>query len=208
MTSVLAFLDGLPPVLVYVVLGLGAAIENVLPPIPADTFVLAGGFISARGVASPVGVFLVTWLANAASALGVYWIGLRRGHAFFEAGPGSRLLSAHQLRSVSAFYERWGVLALLFTRFLPGLRVVAPVFAGVSGQPVWRVAPPVVLASAVWYGGLVWVGATARQQMAEADQWVNQVNKGFLAVALLAALVLFVWWRRTRAPNPSPGRDA
>ena len=40
MEQVLSTLAGLPPPLVYAVLGLGAALENLVPPVPADTFVV------------------------------------------------------------------------------------------------------------------------------------------------------------------------
>ena len=43
------WVDRVPNGLVYLVLGLGAAVENVLPAVPADTFVAFGGFLSAVG---------------------------------------------------------------------------------------------------------------------------------------------------------------
>ena len=47
--AVLSFFMGLPPLLIYLVLGAASALENIVPPIPADTFVLLGGFLSALG---------------------------------------------------------------------------------------------------------------------------------------------------------------
>ena len=84
MERVLAFFLGLPPLLLYLVLGVGAALENVVPPIPADTFVLLGGFLAARGGPDPWLVFLATWGGNVGSALLVYRLARRHG-------PGSRL---------------------------------------------------------------------------------------------------------------------
>ncbi len=39
----IAWLSGLPSIAVYSVIGLLAAIENVFPPVPADTAVVLGG---------------------------------------------------------------------------------------------------------------------------------------------------------------------
>ena len=55
----LAWLAGLPPAAVYVVLALLAVVENVVPPVPADAAVALGAFLSHRGVTTPLAVFLV-----------------------------------------------------------------------------------------------------------------------------------------------------
>ena len=47
MDGLLVWLRDVPPFLMYAVLAVGAAIENVVPLIPADTFVLLGGFFAA-----------------------------------------------------------------------------------------------------------------------------------------------------------------
>ena len=67
MEQALAFLDAQSPILIYLVLGVGSALENIFPPLPADTFVLLGGFLAGKGRATPWTVFVVTWLANVAS---------------------------------------------------------------------------------------------------------------------------------------------
>ena len=36
----------LPPALIYIAIGVGAAVENIVPPVPADTFVLLGAFLA------------------------------------------------------------------------------------------------------------------------------------------------------------------
>ena len=64
MNTILSFLGGQGPFLLYSLLGIGSALENFFPPIPADTFVLLGAFLAAGGRADAWTVFLVTWLAN------------------------------------------------------------------------------------------------------------------------------------------------
>jgi len=65
----LAWVEGIPDVVVYAALGGGAAVENVLPAVPADTFVVLGGFLSAVGDLQARWVFMATWLGNVASVL-------------------------------------------------------------------------------------------------------------------------------------------
>lgn len=199
--GVLSFLQGLHPALLYVVLGVGAGLENLVPPVPADTFVLLGGFLSAGGRVGPFGVFLATWGCNVASALAVYGVGHRYGRAFFSEGWGRHLLTPHQLQRMRGFYERWGILAIFFTRFLPGFRAVVPAFAGVSHLRFLPVAVPLVLASALWYGALVWLGATAGRNLGAIRDSLADANVVLLVVAAAAAVALGVWWHRTRHPR-------
>ncbi|NIR61361.1 MAG: hypothetical protein GWO02_18625, partial [Gammaproteobacteria bacterium] len=76
-------------------IGAGAAVENIIPPIPADTFVLFGAFLAAAGRADPLLVFLVTWLSNVTAAMGVYTLAYRYGRAFFRTAVGHWLLHPH-----------------------------------------------------------------------------------------------------------------
>lgn len=198
MSSILGFLAGLPVWLVYVVLGVGAALENLVPPVPADTFVLLGGFLAARGVGEPVWVFVVTWSANVASALAVWGAGRRYGVSFFREGAGRHVLHEGQLDRVRAFYDRWGVSAIFLTRFIPGLRAVVPAFAGVGGMPFLRVALPLSVASAIWYGALTWVGAVAGRNLDTILEWLSGVNRALLGVAVVLFVAVGVWWWRTR----------
>ena len=196
--DVLSALTALPPVLLYVILGAGAAVENVAPPIPADTFVLAGALLSARGSAQAWIVFLVTWLPNVASASAVYLVARRYGRSFFELPVARWLLHPHQLEQISGFYDRWGVPAIFISRFLPGLRAMVPVFAGVSGVRARSVIPPVVIASALWYGLLVYLGTAMGRNFDRLVEIFNSLNSVLLWVAVALAAALGVWWWRTR----------
>lgn len=191
-------LAALPPLAIYVVLGVGAATENLIPPIPADTFVLLGAFLAAAGRADLPLVFLCTWLPNVISALIVYGLARRFGEPFFRTGAGHWLLRPRQLRAVNRFYRRWGTPAIFFSRFLPAFRAVVPVFAGVSAVPLRRVALPVTVASAVWYGFLVWLGAMAGRNWSAILGYFDRTGRILLGIALVLLGAVAVWWFRTR----------
>ncbi|HUF50273.1 MAG TPA: DedA family protein [Longimicrobiales bacterium] len=188
----------LPPILIYLVIGAGAAVENFIPPIPADTFVLLGAFIAASGRADPITVFLVTWVFNVAAAVGVYWLAWRYGTGFFATSMGRFLLQPRQLRQIGSLYERWGVPAIFVSRFLPAFRALVPVFAGVTHVPLRRVLPPLALASALWYGALVYIGAMAGRNWDTIMLFLANVSTWLLAVAAVLVAAVAVWWWRTR----------
>jgi membrane protein DedA with SNARE-associated domain len=78
-----------------------------------------------------------------------------------------------------------------------------PVFAGVTHQSFAAVAVPVTVASAIWYGALVWLGVTAGGHLGVVGEWVAGTNHFLLVVALVVGLALGIWWLRTRRlPDP------
>ena len=206
MDAALDFLASLPAGLTYLVLGAGAALENIVPPVPADTFILLGGFLAVRGPADVVVVFLVTWLANTSGALLVYGAGHRFGPPFFDTRFGRLVLQPEQLSRLQRFYRRRGTPAIFFARFLPGLRAVVPAFAGVARLSFPSVALPIGVASAIWYGGLVWLGSVAGENLETMLEWYATANRLLLGIAFVIAAVIVLAWLRTRRRASDSGK--
>ncbi|MQA88844.1 MAG: hypothetical protein GEU90_01230 [Gemmatimonas sp.] len=201
----MAWLLGIPEWLLYLTLGLAAAVENVFPPVPADVMVLVGGVVAGAGPADASGLFLVVWLGNVGSALAIYWVGLHYGPRFFEGRLGRALLDPRQIHALARAYARYGFPIIFFSRFLPVFRPVVPAFAGVSRLGFWGTALPVALASAAWYGLLVYLGAAAGANWRAILSFFSQLG-GYLSIvaAVLVAALAWLWWR-TRAQKEGTG---
>lgn len=196
--SILTYLESLPPVALYIALGLAAAMENVLPPLPTDSVVAFGGFLAARGQASALGIFLATWTGNVAGACAVYAVFRRVGWGQHRLMRESGRWSAARLR---ALYDRYGLVALALSRFVPGARALVPPLAGSL-----RVAAPgfvgvLALASAVWYGVLTSVAYTAGANWETVQSRIVAMADGWTlaAAGIVAALVIWWWLARRRA---------
>ena len=190
---------GLPPAAVYFVIGLLAAVENVFPPVPADTAVAIGAFLSIGGKISAWAVFAVTWLANTISAVGVYVAGRTVGRAFFRGRIGRRLLPPRSIRRLERLYQHHGTWGIVLSRFVPGLRAVVPPFAGIARLGVGRTLLPLILASGVWYGTLTFLAVTLIGEFDEIARFVRGLNiVGVVAVGVVATAVLAIVWRRRR----------
>lgn len=198
MEALLRTLAGLPPILIYLVIGAGAAVENIIPPIPADTFVLIGAFLAAAGRANVWLVFIVTWIPNVASALATYAVARKYGQSFFSRPIGHWLLHPRQLQQIGRFYDRWGVFAIFGSRFLPAFRAMVPVFAGVTKVPFWKVFPPLAIASGLWYGALIFVGATAGRNFEAIIAAFDRASTVLLVVAGVLVGAFLWWWVRSR----------
>lgn len=186
----LNWLATLPPVAVYAMLALLAAVENVVPPVPADTAVALGAFLSHRGVISLPIVYAVTLVANIGGAAGVYFAARRYGRRLFATRTGQRLLSPSALAVVEREYLRFGILGIFFGRFLPGVRAVVPPFAGLANLGPWRALVPMATASAIWYGGVALVGAAIGAEWSRISAIIGEVNHTLAIVGVVVALVV------------------
>jgi membrane protein DedA with SNARE-associated domain len=192
----IAWMEGLPEALVYVVIGLMAGLENIFPPVPADVVALTGGFLAGRGVTDPVLSFLVVWTCNVGTALLMYWVGRRYGTSFFSGRVGKMILQPRQMVRLGALYQKHGGKVIFFSRYLPGFRAVVPVFAGTAQMGFFRAAIPIALASGLWYGLIVYLGATAGQNWEQIRAAVESSGRWLgIAAAILFAILGWYWWK-------------
>jgi len=198
--SVLRKLAELPAILIYLIIGAGAAVENFVPPIPADTFVLLGAFLASgeHGNGNLWAVFFVTWLSNIASAALVYVLANKYGQKFFDHKFGAMLINKRQMEQIDGFYDKYGIPAIFFSRFFPTLRAMVPVFAGVTHVPFLKVFIPLSLASAAWYGFVVYVGGVAGNNWDAVMKFFNKFSTVLLIIASVLLVAFAVWWIRSR----------
>ena len=194
----LGLVGRIPVETLYLVVGAGAAFENLFPPVPSDTFVVAGGVLADRGLLDAGVVFAVAWASNILLALSVFAAARRYGRDLFATRWGRWLLRPEQLARMGVFYARHGTITVLVSRFFPVFRVLVPVFAGITGLGFWRTAIPLGVASAVWYAALVGLGIVASRNVPRLVRTLQTVNSTFLIVALVLAVVVGVWWWRSR----------
>ncbi len=197
---ILDWLAHLPALPTYLVLMALSALENVFPPVPADTAVALGAFLAYRGEISVWLLGVSCWLANVGSATGMYVFARSHGAVFFRTGWGRHLLPPSAMEALEEAYERYGVMGIFLSRFLPGIRAAVTPFAGVVGMKPARAIIPAALASAIWYAFLVAVGSLLAHNWEAVKTTVADTNRalGLVAAAVTAAFAFWIW-RRSRA---------
>jgi membrane protein DedA with SNARE-associated domain len=195
-------LASLPLVPTYLVLMALSALENVFPPVPADTAVALGAFLARRGEVSVVPLAALCWLANVGSAAGTYVLARRHGRGFFRDGWGRKMMPPEVLAALEEAYERWGVAGIFLSRFLPGLRAAVTPFAGIAGLPAARALVPAAVASAIWYAFLAFAGYELAQNWDTVKALVADTNRALGIVALALAVAGALWLRHRSRRRP------
>jgi membrane protein DedA with SNARE-associated domain len=198
-----AFLDwlaGLPTLATYASLILLSALENVFPPVPADVAVALGAFLARRGEIDALLLGGLCWLANCGSAAWTYFLGRRHGTAFFASGWRRKLLPPEAMQALHDAYQRYGVVGIFVSRFLPGVRAAVTPFAGVAGLGPLRALVPAAIASAIWYALLIFAGTALGLQWTAIRDLVERVMGALSLAGALALVAAIAWlWRRRKA---------
>jgi membrane-associated protein len=153
--------------------------------LPGDTLLFAAGISLATGtITTPLGAFLV--VAPLAAILGNlvgYWIGYRAGPVVFDR-PESRLFKPEYVARAHDFFERFGSWTILIGRFVPIVRTVATVMAGVGRMRFSLYALYSVIGGIIWADGLLLLG----HQLGKVE--FVRAHKGWIDIAVVAVVVL------------------
>jgi len=180
-------------VLAYLVLALFAALEYVVPPLPGDTITLFGTFLAATAGYQVVWVYVCLTGGSIGGSLVAYAFGLWVGR-HEERWPrflrGERTRRA--VRGAIERFDRHGGAYLVVNRFLPALRAVFFVAAGMAELPLWKVVLFGGLSAALWTGLILAVGWTvgdnweALHDLSVQYTWWSLAAVGLVVVVLVA----------------------
>ncbi len=170
----------------------------VTPFLPGDSLLFAAGALAATG---KLDVWLVVLLLVAAAVLGNtvnYSIGRFIGPRVFRAEDRTgihRFLNRDYLDRAHAFFERYGGMAVVLTRFVPIIRTFVPFVAGAGAMRyhtfmLYNIA-----------GGVAWVGICVGAGYAFGNVPIVKENftlvaLGIVAVSLIPVLVEWLKHRK------------
>ena len=196
--GLLDWLSHVPLSALYLLMAAFAAVENVFPPVPADTVVALGSWLAARGQGSAFWAFFATWVGNVIGAGAMYAVGRRHGTAWMHKRFPA-LGDEKNERRLRRLHGKYGALSLVLSRFVPGVRALVPPFAGALRISPVTTMLSLSLASALWYGLVSYVafraGADWGALMARITRYGRVTAIAAAAVIVTGALV---WWLRRR----------
>jgi len=127
-----------------------------------------------------------------------YWFGAKVGNALF-ARKDSRLFKQAYVTRTQKFFEAYGGRAIILARFVPIVRTIAPILAGVGSMTYPRFLSYNVIGGCLWGAGMVSLGYFLGSLIPNSDQYVFPLA---LAIIILSFLpILFNYFHSKRAKN-------
>ena len=183
----------------YPVVFLFIMLESTLVPIPSELVMPFAGFMASQGKFS-LPVILVINSVGALVGSGLcYWIGVVGGKPFLVNYGKYFLVGQHEIARTEAFFARHGNKTILIGRFLPVIRHIISVPAGIGRMPLPGFFLQTFLGSTIWGGVLIllgyYVGANWKAFSNELKH-VDHIIAAILVLALVALGIRFVVRRR------------
>lgn len=188
-------------------------LESACIPIPSEvTMVFGGALVSATFLAPDLQlefwpVVLAGTLGNLVGSWLAYWAGYVGGRPFVARWGRYLLIRPHEVDRAHDWFERYGEPTVFFGRLLPVVRTFISLPAGVVRMPFWKFTVFTVLGCLPWCIALTWLGYLLGERWETVERILRPVSWA-VAVAILAALVWFVWHRlRTIRAEEAPGAE-
>jgi len=175
--------------------------ESGIPlPAPGDVFVLYVGAHIPRNVFAFLGAWLGLIAAVTAGATNLFFISRRWGRRLVESRFAEYVhLSPERLIRAERWFQRYGVLAIIFGRHIPGFRVPITVAAGVFKVRYLTFAASVAVSSAIWAGVVLIIGVAYGPRLERFLRLHSYMY--FIWAGLVVALIVWQFFasRRDRA---------
>lgn len=192
-------------------LGVGVliALETVVPPIPSEVVLPFAGFAAAQGSIDPYLAWLAATAGSLVGAWFLYWLGDRYGYDRLHRLAGRKrfvFFGQRDLERGHAFFTRHGTAVVLVARFIPFLRSVVSVPAGLERMPLVRFSLLTGLGSGIWNAAFIAIGYRLGDDYALVERWVGPVATVVLVGCALGMVVLAV--RRRREADAEDAQDS
>jgi membrane protein DedA with SNARE-associated domain len=183
-------------VAVYAVVALVIGVESLGIPLPGEIVLVSAALLSSQH--SGINPIILGACASLGAVIGDsigYAIGRKGGRPLLAwlANKFPRHFSEGHVATAERSFEKWGMWAVFFGRFIALLRIFAGPLAGVLHMPYWKFLIANVLGGIIWAGGttavVYYVGIVA-------EDWLKRFSYFGLAAAVLVGLASMLLVKR------------
>jgi membrane protein DedA with SNARE-associated domain len=178
----------------YLVLFCATLLEQLGLPLPVAPLLLGAGALAHAGKMSAGGALALYCLASSAAHLAWFEAGRIRGASVLRLVCTISLEPDTCVRRTQNLFERLGPKLLLAAPFTPGLGMVAPPLAGLSGMQLSRFIPIDLAGQLLWAATLLTAGFFLGPQLSLLLSVLQQVA-GSLGAGIALLLAGWIIWK-------------
>ncbi|MFF0483490.1 DedA family protein [Streptomyces sp. NPDC004435] len=193
------WLETIPPVAIYALVGVVIGLESLGIPLPGEIVLVSSALLASQH--GDINPYVLGGCATAGAIIGDsigYAIG-RRGGRPLLAWLGGRFpghFSEANIALAERSFQKWGMWAVFFGRFIALLRIFAGPLAGVLQMPYWKFLVANV------FGGILWAGGTTAVIYSVgivAEAWLKRFSwLGLVLVVLIGVASMLIIKNRAK----------
>ena len=175
------------------------ALENIFPPIPSEIILTFGGFMTTY---TSLNVWLVILMATIGSVLGgtvLYGIGRILDAEKLERILSGRIgkilrLKPQDVQRAQNWFARKGNITVFFCRFIPIVRSLISIPAGMMKMKIGSFLLLTTLGTAIWNTVLVWLGVFAGASWEKIVNYLGIYSEAALIVLIIGVILFAVFF--------------
>lgn len=172
--------------------------------LPGDSLLFAAGLLAASGFLSLGTLAAIVVIAAIAGDSVGYWFGAKMGSALFKRKD-SRFFKQAYLKRTERFYLMYGGRAVILVRFVPIVRTLAPILAGVSSMRYRAFLLYNMVGGLLWGSGMLLLGYSLGSIIPNSEHYVLPISLIIVALSFLPLILNFLRGRRA-ATGPHDGQ--
>lgn len=183
------------------------ALESSIVPVPSELVMAPAGYLAAKGRLDPWLVVLAGTAGSVLGALANYALAAWLGEPLLRRYGKFVLISGKSLDRSERFFRRHGEIGTFLGRFVPVVRHLISIPAGMSRMPLGRFVLFTALGAGAWCAILTWIGWVIGSHSGELTEAVDAAFRSqahqWLIYRVLPGMALvlggYIWWRRRRS---------
>jgi membrane protein DedA with SNARE-associated domain len=188
--QLLQFLTDLVSAWGYAGIFITMTLESMCIPIPSEIVVPFAGFLAYEG---KMDIWLITLVASTANLLGsiiAYTAGKYLGRPFIIRYGKYILLDFHHLELAEKWFDRYGGIAVLFSRVMPVVRTVNALPAGIGKMNFFKFCLYTFIGSVPWNLALVCFGYILKENWTILEKYTLYID--IIAVLAIITVIIIV----------------
>jgi membrane protein DedA with SNARE-associated domain len=204
------WLETVPAVSIYLLVGVVIGLESLGIPLPGEIVLVSSALLASQH--GDINPYILGACATAGAIIGDsigYAIGRKGGRPLLTwlGGKFPKHFGDAQIAMAERSFEKWGMWAVFFGRFVALLRIFAGPLAGVLRMPYWKF----LIANV--FGGILWAGGTTAVIYSVgvvAEAWLKRFSWLGLVLAVVIGLtsMLVLKSRAKKAAAQAEARPA
>lgn len=186
----------------YFGIALLIAIENIFPPIPSELILTFGGFMTTY---TALNRWIVVLFATFGSVLGagvLYSIGLllpvERLELLVDRWGHVLGLKKADIKRAEGWFEKKGTSAIFFCRFIPLIRSLISIPAGMAKMHMGKFLLYTTLGTFIWNIVLVFLGAYAGSKWSTIVHYMDLYSNVSVAIMAVIGVGVIIWFVKKR----------
>ncbi|AJD89655.1 hypothetical protein JMA_03380 [Jeotgalibacillus malaysiensis] len=172
------------------------ALENVFPPIPSEIILTFGGFMTVDSSMTIPGVVMAATAGSVIGAVILYWIGLQldveRLEKIVDRWGHLLRVTKKDIHRADGWFDRYGPWTVFFCRFVPLIRSLISIPAGMSNMKFPLFLVLTTLGTLIWNIVLVSLGASLGNSWDVVVEYMEVYSRVIYIILLVIAVFVVI----------------